>query len=187
MTRRERTILLGVPITLSVAVLVFIATVSLRRAHESANRVKCRNQIRALCSSLELYANEYRGAYPPSLKELITTQDVTPEFFVCPSSGDTTSASQTLAERAADLEAGGHCSYRYLGAGRFWNREPEKILLFEPMSNHRDGFFVVFGDGHAEFITGTTAPKIQAELLAGQNPPRSYKPQPTSGPQNPQR
>jgi prepilin-type processing-associated H-X9-DG protein len=146
-------------------------------AGESANRMRCKKQMSAIGQSLMLYANENRGAYPPALKDLIRTQDVTPEVFICPSSNDTPATGDVHEQRVANLEAAGHCSYIYLGTGMHWNSEPEKVLLFESMSNHGTGFHMVFCDGHSEFITGPNASRIESELRHGKNPPPSYLPQ----------
>jgi len=143
-------------------------------AGESANRMRCKKQMSAVGQSLSLYANENRGAFPPALNDLIRTQDVTTDVFVCPSSSDTPAGGDVHEARAANLEAGGHCSYIYLGAGMNWKSEPEKVLLFEPMSNHGSGFHMVFVDGHSEFITGPNAAQIESELRSGNNPPPSY-------------
>src|SRR4051812_42098516 len=59
---------------------------SLCRAREPANRVKCASNERPIGQALLLYAKEHAGHYPDSLPELLLTQDITPEVFVCPSS-----------------------------------------------------------------------------------------------------
>jgi hypothetical protein len=76
------------PIAIAGIVLILLASLSVflitnwNRARETANRSKCKKQMSALGQAIFLYANEYRGAQPPTLKELIVSQDITPEIFI---------------------------------------------------------------------------------------------------------
>jgi prepilin-type processing-associated H-X9-DG protein len=45
----------------------------------------------------------------------------------------------------------------------------------QPLSDHKNGMNVLFGDGHVEFLNGVMAQKVESELKAGQNPPPSYR------------
>ncbi|HRK31026.1 MAG TPA: DUF1559 domain-containing protein, partial [Tepidisphaeraceae bacterium] len=47
-----------------IALLISILLPSLNRARETANRVKCGNNLRQIGLALKLYANENRGAFP---------------------------------------------------------------------------------------------------------------------------
>jgi prepilin-type processing-associated H-X9-DG protein len=147
---------------------------SLGRARETANRVKCGSNLRQIGQAMLLYANENRGVYPPRPKDLLLTQDITPEAFICPSSSDTV-APGTSAQQIANLQTGGHDTYIYLGAGKNNTARANVVLAYEPMTSHTQGFNALFGDGHVEFIGGAVAQKVQSELKSGQNPPPSYR------------
>ena len=93
---------IGVVMSLLVFPLVLgIMLPSLNRARETANRVKCAANMRALGQAMLLYASNYRGQYPPGLPELIIDQQISAEVFICPS-GDLSPAIGTPpAQRAS--------------------------------------------------------------------------------------
>jgi prepilin-type processing-associated H-X9-DG protein len=161
----------GVALLLAAASL----TVALPRAREGANRVRCAANLRSLGQAMMMYANENRGHYPPRPEDLLRTQEISAECFVCPSTGHTPASGDTPDQRIANLSAGGHHSFVYLGAGKSSATPANFVLVYEPMTNHGEGFNALFGDGHVEFVSGPTAQKVQAELQAGQNPPPSYR------------
>jgi prepilin-type N-terminal cleavage/methylation domain-containing protein/prepilin-type processing-associated H-X9-DG protein len=61
-----------------IALLISILLPSLNRARETANRVKCGNNLRQIGLALKLYANENRGAFPRAAYQPGTT--VTPTW-----------------------------------------------------------------------------------------------------------
>ena len=65
-----------------IALLISILLPALNKARESANQVKCASNIKQLTMSLIMYANDYKGAFPPQI-----TSDGTPTSFA-PFSGD---------------------------------------------------------------------------------------------------
>jgi predicted Zn finger-like uncharacterized protein/prepilin-type processing-associated H-X9-DG protein len=159
--------------------LVSIMLPSLGRARETANRVKCASNMRQIGQALLLYANENRGAYPPKLEDLLLTQDITAEVFTCPSSNDTRSPGATAAQQAAQLSAGGHLSYVFVGQRMNSSSPANAVLLYEPMTNHNnDGGNFLFGDGHVEFLTRQTAQQVISQLQTGQNPPAALRQNP---------
>jgi prepilin-type processing-associated H-X9-DG protein len=149
---------------------------SLNRARETAHRVKCGANLRQIGQAMMLYANENRGQFPPTVNELLVTQDITPEVFVCPSSSDTPATGINAQQAIVNIAAGGHQSYIYLGKGGNSAVGRDVVLAYEPLSTHKVGFNALFGDGHVEFIYGPIAARVEAELKAGQNPPPSRKP-----------
>jgi predicted Zn finger-like uncharacterized protein/prepilin-type processing-associated H-X9-DG protein len=146
--------------------MISILLPSLNRARETANRVKCASNMRQIGMALLLYSNENRGAYPERLEDLIRTQEIEPDKFVCPSSNDNPGVG------AADLSSGGHLSYVYVGKG-MTNAEPaDTIILYENMSDHdQDGSNFLYGDGHVEFQRRAQAESIIAAVKRGENPP----------------
>ena len=82
---------------------VSILLPSLNRARETANRVKCAQNMRQIGLALLAYGNNNRGAYPPDLQTLLSNSpQLKPEVMTCPSSDDTPAAN------ASSLNAGGH-------------------------------------------------------------------------------
>lgn len=170
---RKRAAIVGIAVLLAIILSAYLIA-RLNRDRETANRVKCNKQMRALGQAMFLYANEYRGAWPPALKDLILTQDISPAFFICPSSSDTR-APGVYTQAAASLSSGGHLSYVYIGQKMTGWPDPALVVMYEPMTNHGDGFHALFADGHNEFLSGPLAQKIQSELQSGQNPPPSHR------------
>ena len=160
------------------ACMVSILLPSLNRAREQANRVKCASNLRMIGQGIQMYANENRGQFPDTMERILTTQDLTAEMFVCPSSSDTAAPGANLQAQAANLSKGGHLSYVYVGKGMSMNMNPstmgDVVLAYEPMTNHNnDGSNFLFADGHVEFFGKGQAAQIITDVQAGTNPPRA--------------
>jgi prepilin-type processing-associated H-X9-DG protein len=139
---------------------------SLNRARETANRVKCAANLKAVGSALLLYANENRGSYPPNFQTLIDTQDITFDSFVCPSSSD------QRANQMSDLSTPGHLSYVYV-PGMTIRASAQHVIVYERITDHNQaGANFLFGDGHVEWLARQQAQSVIAQLEKGQNPPR---------------
>jgi prepilin-type processing-associated H-X9-DG protein len=142
------------------------------RAKEMSNRVLCGSHLRQIGMAMFMYANENRGVYPPGPPELLATQDITPEVFVCPSTDHTPAARQSNQLQPYNPVPGKTLSYVYLGKGMTSTAGATTVLVYEPLTNHnKAGINVLFGDGSVEFIPGPVAEKMISELNAGQNPP----------------
>jgi prepilin-type processing-associated H-X9-DG protein len=151
---------------------------SLNRARETANRVKCAQNMKQIGLALLAYGNVNRGAYPPDLQTLLSNSPgLKPEVMTCPSSDDTPAANVSA------LNAGGHLSYVYL-PGHNTSAAATDILLYEPMTSHNDGTNILFGDGHVEFMV-----RPQAEVLIAANKTKGrstgYRPPPPPGIERP--
>jgi prepilin-type processing-associated H-X9-DG protein len=152
--------------------MIAILLPSLNRARETANRVKCGNNMRQIGLALKLYANENRGQFPPNLELLLKTQDITADVFVCPSCNDTTAPGADVQTQAANLSKGGHLSYVYI-SGFTDIAGAETILLYEPITNHAgDGGNFLFGDAHVEFHARQSHAQIVNSVSKGVNPPK---------------
>lgn len=173
-TRRRRFAVIGVIFICIGLILGGFLVSAMSRAREAANRSKCRNQIRAIGSAIFLYANEYRGAWPPDLKTLFLSQDIAPWFLFSPSVDHPYFTRADFEANSPGLAPGAPGAYIYVGNRVKPTNDDAVVLMYEPMSNHGDGFHILFADGHAEFLTGSTAQKVLAELQAGQNPPPSH-------------
>jgi prepilin-type processing-associated H-X9-DG protein len=148
---------------------------SIGYAREAPNRAKCARILKQLGGAIEAYANENKGVYPANFADLMLSQDIPAEFFICPSTNDDKATGVTPEQRAASLSTKGHNSYIYLGAGKSANTPANAVLIYEPLTNHQqNGMNVLFADFHVQFIAKPLAQKIEAELKAGQNPPPSY-------------
>jgi hypothetical protein len=145
---------------------------SLNRARETANRVKCASNMRSIGQAMLLYSVENNNQYPPRLEDLLLTQEISSEVFVCPSCNDDPAPGTTAQAQAQNLSAGGHLSYIYIP--NLNNSLPaDAIVLYEPLSNHdNDGCNMLHGDGHIDFYTRAQAEKIIAQLKSGRNPAR---------------
>jgi predicted Zn finger-like uncharacterized protein/prepilin-type processing-associated H-X9-DG protein len=163
----------AVSLLLNGACITYIFVPSFSRAREGAHRVQCASNMRQIGQALLLYANENNGAFPDDLAPLLITQDITSEVFVCPSSTDTPSSpGSTPQQQAANLHAGGHLSYIYVGKGLTNSTRADTVLLLEPLSNHNNGGInILWCDGHVSFHMKAEAQKIIADVQAGKNPP----------------
>lgn len=145
---------------------------SLNRARETANRVKCASNMRQIGQAMLLYSNDNLGNFPETLDQLLLTQDITSEVFTCPSSNDSPASGPDAKTQAANLNAGGHLSYVYVGKGMTNAAGADVVVLYEPLTNHsNDGINILWGDGHVSFHMRTEAQKIIADVQAGKNPP----------------
>jgi prepilin-type processing-associated H-X9-DG protein len=147
------------------------------RAGEQANRAKCANNLRQIALASILYSGENGGRFPDTLDQVLLTQEITADVFVCPSSADERATGPTTQAVAANLTAGHHLSYVYVGKGLTdRTATADTVLLYEAASNHGgSGMNVVFGDAHVQWYDAQAAAKIIAELNAGHNPPRPEK------------
>jgi len=151
--------------------MISILLPSLNRARETANRVKCASNMRQIGQAILLYSNDNRGRYPDRLEDLILTQPIGSDEFVCPTTNDSAAPGADPKTQAKNLSAGGHLSYVYVGKGMTNAATPETVVLYEPLSSHSDGMNALFGDGHVEFFNKQQAQKIITAVQSGQNPP----------------
>lgn len=162
-------VLLGV----GVAGLTVFAPTCFCRAREPANRGKCANNLRQIALACLTYAQQNGDRLPDDVGQVLATQEITAEVFVCPSSSDDRATGPTTAAVAAELTAGRHLSYVYVGKGLTNRATADTVLLYEPESNHgRAGMNVCYVDSHVQWYDATAAARIVQELKAGHNPPR---------------
>jgi prepilin-type processing-associated H-X9-DG protein len=121
-----------------------------------------------------MYANENGGRFPERFEDLLLTQDLTPEVFICPSSQGERAPGETREEWATHLSEPLHLTYVYTGKGFDRSAPPEVITAHEtPDSHNKDGMNVLYADGHVEFQDRKVTPHLLAELASGHNPPRA--------------
>ena len=167
----------AVIVTLLLFLLSNIVTSDRGHDYAAANRVKCGSNLRLIGQALMLYANKNQGRYPDKLGDLMD-QDIYTAVFICPESNDEAAApGPTTQASSANVHAGGHLSYIYLGKGLTGTQPGTMVIAYEPLTNHANtGMNVLFGDGHVEFFHVPAATTLIAELNAGQNPPKSLIP-----------
>ncbi|CAN5384962.1 hypothetical protein BH10PLA1_BH10PLA1_12780 [soil metagenome] len=135
---------------------------------ESANRIKCAANLRAIGSVLSLYASEHGGHYPDKLSDLVTSEGVSAPVFICPSGSAEASTGSTPAEIVASLDDPKYCSYVYLkeNAGK-----ADKALVYERLEDHdKVGMNVLKGDLTVDFFN---AGKTDHSVLASFGIPES--------------
>ncbi len=122
-----------------------------------------------------MYASQDQGKFPPSLAALIDgpdAQEIPAAVMVCPSSKDSAPDPTSTTRAAADMKAGGHLSYIYVGAGLTDQSSPDTVLAYEPLTNHDgDGSNVAYTDAHVEWHSAAEVKMMIASLNAGKNPP----------------
>jgi hypothetical protein len=145
-------------------------------------QVKCASNLRQIGQAMLLYADSHGGHYPDRPEELLFTQDITAECFICPSTDDTPAAAPTTQGVSDAFASGGHFSYVYLGKGRSASEmTPQHVAAYESRYNHtRDhaGIHVLYGDGRVEFLQDRQAQQLIDKLKKGQNPPTGGVAQP---------
>jgi len=124
---------------------------SLCAPRETANRVKCAANLKQIGNALMLFAQEHDGKYPDQLSELVATEDLTPNVFVCPSGTAESSTASTPAEIATDLAKPEHNSFIYLKQNL---GKADQAIVCESLKDHdEDGMNILYGDFHVEFIS----------------------------------
>jgi prepilin-type processing-associated H-X9-DG protein len=133
------------------ALMASILLPSLNRARETANRVKCASNERQISEAILLYCSAHNGVYPPDLGTLVKTEDISPDVFVCPDTGNHAPPNLTP-DQACDW-VNAHSDYIYIGAGLTAQATTrETVVLYEKPGNHgNDGMNIAYGDGHVEF------------------------------------
>jgi len=177
-TKKIVLIVLACVVGLGVLVCGCLASIllpSLNRAREQANRVKCASNLRYIGQGVQMYANMYKGEFPDTIDKLITKQDMSAESFVCPTSTDTPATGANAQAQAANLTAGGHLSYVYVGKGMTWPAPSSAVVAYEPLSHHTDGVNILYADGHVTWVPAAQARKIIADVQAGTNPPTGQR------------
>ena len=136
----------------SFCIISYLATVNHQYPREQSNRVKCASNMRQIGQALQMWANDHGGNFPNQLSDVLD-EDLTASVFNCPDTDDTPATGATTRAIAADVTAGGHLSYIYLGKGLTTQAASDVVLLYEPLANHQNqGMNVLFADGHVDFL-----------------------------------
>ena len=138
---------------------------------ERSNRIKSAANLRAIGQCILLYSNDNNGDYPDSFATILLNEDVISGVFVNPASNDTPATGPTTQAAAAQLLAGGHCSYIYTGRGlNAKTVDPNTIVAREILLNPTDGANMLFADGHVEPVDPAHTALIIAKSTASTAP-----------------
>jgi hypothetical protein len=131
------------------------------RSIERSNRVKCGSNMKSFAQAIVLYANEHNGQLPDTLEQLLLSQDVSAETYVCPSSDADSAPGQTREEQARQM-TDEHNSYVYHGRGhQLGLLPPDFPLLCEPLRNHdADGMNILFGNMQTQWMSPAEADRV---------------------------
>jgi len=131
------------------------------------------SNLRRIGQAILLYTNDHQGEYPDSFQTILLDGDgfVSGAVFVSPARSETPANGSTTRAIAAQMGAGGHVSYIYLGRGLSANIvTPNTIVAYEMIPSPGGGTNVLFGDGHVEFVGPVTAIKISGRARTAQYP-----------------
>jgi prepilin-type processing-associated H-X9-DG protein len=177
--RRRRRTLIGRWVAAAVATLIVGAMViaamlpSTSASPTQAKRIHCAWRLRTLGVALNAYVATH-GRSPDSLGQLYLAGGIAPSDFLCPACADTAARGSTPDAVAADLTAGGHLSYAYVGAGLTAAAHPDTVVMFDQPMNHdvdrRDGGNVLFADGHLEWYNRAEFRTVVDRAAAGERP-----------------
>ena len=153
--------------------------VMLAKARVQSRQVACAANLRALAQATMVYAAQNRGALPPSVDHLAAVFPGGPggggvaRLFTCPACAGNPAKPPVV----VGVTVSSHYHLLVPAARVGQVKQPQRVvLLYEPLTHHDNrGMNIAFCDGHVEFVGGALAPKIAAELAAGQNPPPSMK------------
>jgi hypothetical protein len=151
------------------AMMIGMLLPSLNRARETANRVKCSSNMRMIGLAAIMYANEHRDRFPDDLGELLRTQDLTIDVFICPSTNTFVPPDVRNAPVEQQAEwVNQNADYVWLGRGRDSSMGADDPLLHEHPGNHGgDGINVMFGDVHVEWVDRFRARQLIEDAEAG--------------------
>jgi hypothetical protein len=119
--------------------------------HSTAPKVESANNLKQIGLAIQLYTKDSGGKYPDTFGTLLLTQDITSAVFVSPESQDTPAAGPTPNATVADLTAGGHLSYVYLGRGLSGDVPDDVVVAYENPTIWPNGTNVLYANGFVAF------------------------------------
>ena len=157
-SRRKWPCAVKMALVLFVCILISVATIFARRMYGTIQAFTSGDNVREISQALAVYAHSHGGHYPDRLGDLFRAHDdieIAPAKFIVPWGTATPATGATPEQRADQIDAGGHCSYAYLGAGRTeQDITPDTLLMYEADgTNPVGGIYCLFGDGHGEIYT----------------------------------
>lgn len=136
------TVMLGI---LGAAAVALNTLLPRRTSWPPSGRLVCSSQLRQIGQAIFLYTNDFAGQYPPTLRDVLKTQDMSPERLVCPSAAESRGPT-TLPWQWPDADG----DYAYFGAGLDGDVPADVIIARDRLTNHVGGVNVLFADGRVE-------------------------------------
>jgi uncharacterized membrane protein len=135
---------------------------SFSRARETANRVKCAQNLRQIEQAIVIYTNTYNGAYPPDLGTLYKDQQLDLHLFVCPDTSTTPPPNMSVdqAEQWVNMNS----DYVYVGSGMASPAPANALIIYEKDQDHApDGNNILYGSGVVAFVPTATVHQLLAQ------------------------
>lgn len=133
------------------------------------DRVKveeCASNLKNIAASLVDYTNAHEGQYPDQIEQILD-KDLAGEIFVCVATHETPGRG-TREQKQAEIAAGRHYSYIYVGSGLKTDCASNVVLMYEPLTNHHGrGMNVLFADYHIEFLDAKSAEAMLNSRVPG--------------------
>ncbi|HTL30329.1 MAG TPA: SdrD B-like domain-containing protein [Tepidisphaeraceae bacterium] len=126
---------------------------------DAARMVHSASNLRAISQSMQIYANENKGKFPPNLLALVDTQDVSADYFGSP-------RTSTVLPRGeiSQVELRGWVAarndYIYLGAGKTTSTPATVVVAYENPNRVNGDINILWADGHVTGNTRTEASQI---------------------------
>lgn len=137
---------------------------SIQQVRLQSQRTVSSANMRGIGQGFYIWAQDHKGSFPPDLKTLIESNNVTPQMFASPYEG------QFLDENS-NVDTEGYLLYR---PGLTTQSPPVEILLAEKSREGMDGANFLFVDGHVEFIPEPKASEL-LKLMAENAPEIRYQ------------
>lgn len=132
-TMLEWFVILGI-----VSLLIVILLPSHNGRRINSTRGACAANLRSASQAIQMYASDHGGRFPDTLGQLIEDEYILDvRILLCPACADTPAQGPTPAARAADLTAGGHLSYVYVGRGLTTTADPYTVVMYEHPAHHK--------------------------------------------------
>lgn len=180
--RANRWLAGGIAVTVLTPTLYLITfAVLVLYVERMVSQIHCSSTLRQIGLAIQMYSDDNGGAFPPDFHAIASTQDITPEAFICPSPdcADKLPANyvRPIAPQSQPLivQSTSTCSYFLIqpSNGQLKGLDRDKVIAFEKLRNHPHGMNVLIADGSVEWLDHTLSQAVLAELAAGVNPPPS--------------
>jgi hypothetical protein len=126
-------------------------------------RYRCQSNLHVIGLAIILYQQAHGGKNPDDFRPLITESKIEALRFTCGDTSDTPAAGPTPQAIAANLLAGGHCSYVYLGKGLTDQAPPNTVLAYDPPNANDSGMQVLLADIRVERLDQNQAAVFMAK------------------------
>jgi len=144
-----------------IAILAALLLPAIARARELARRTQCQSNLHQFDLALSGYCYPPVNRYPGHLTDL-SSNDVSPELFLCPGSTNPAAANlQEIVDSAGEL-----CSYYYMGGESPATPAGKLIIMGKFIANHAgNGLCALNSDHSTRFFPTNADPVVGPEYL----------------------